>query len=418
MTSSAMPATKPSHAPRKFGRAAFARTDLEDAARRYPACDLSPYAAAHGLEVMPAGRLPAGFDGVLPIWPEYVFGCMRGELHGEYVTLMHELYEVGVSSDGLEMGGAFHGVRSAARWSWLGLWENGPKNEPFATNAVWVPTTRGAARVPEAALVDSLVIRRSDRLPFFGSKNLAGYGLPGFRAVGECDDDLLGRLAAGEAGEVLRYAEHPFVEVVVDSGHVSLVRNGYAAPHELDRFGHQLAALSRGVREACLAGATPAPFDTALPAPPWIDPRWTSSDRLDVLQEPWRDAFRRVATEHHMELEDPVAFHRALPGQPVPGRAQGVMRGRVDGIPGTARLGWFYGRARPLNGRVRGALLFSAGRGVKDTPGVVQDRELGVQARITGGIGAVWATRYSEGGLHTRDLMGVGPEAVRRLHLL
>lgn len=417
MTSSAMPATKQPRAPRKFGRAAFARTDLEDAARRYPACDLSPYAAAHGLELMPAGRLPAGFDGVLPVWAEYVFGCMRGELHGEHVTLMHELYEIGVS-DGLDMDGRFYGVRSVTRTPWFGLWDNGPRNEPFATNAVWVPTTRGAARVPEAALVDSLLIRRSDRLPFFGSKNLAGYGLPGFRAVGECDDELLGRLAAGEAGEVLRYAEHPFVEVVVDSGHVSLVRNGYAAPHELDRFGHQLAGLARGVREACLARAAPAAFDTALPAPPWADPAWRSPDRLAVLDEPWKVAFRRVAAEHQLELEDPDVFHRALPGQPVPGRAQGVVRGQVDGIPGTARLGWFCGRARPLHGRVRGALLFSAGRGAKDTPGVLQDQELGVQARVTGGIGAVWATRYSEGGLHTRELMGVGPEAVRRLHLL
>lgn len=403
---------------RKRGRAAFAPEDVPDAERGHPAHDLGPWAAAHGLEGL-GQALPSGFVSVVPVWPDYVFGCARGTYDDEYVTVMHELYEVGVSQDGIEMGGGFWGVRSHGRWSWLGLWESGPRNEPFATNAVWVPATRAAARVTQAALVPRLCVRRSDRLPRVGSRDLGPFGVPGFRlADGDHDERFLSAFLGGEAGGVLRALPHPFVEVVVDAGHVALVRNGYAAPAELDGFAGALTGLARGLRTAAAGHAVPADLDARLPPPPWVDPAWRSPDRLDVLSDGWRDAYRRAAFELGLELEDPTEFHRAFPAQPVPGRAQGVLRGPVPGVADDARVAWFADGEHPLHGWVRGAVVFRARPGAATPRGGLRDAESGMQGEVVDGIAACWTVRRTQHRLDAAPLVAAAATTAGRLGLV
>ncbi|WP_418057615.1 hypothetical protein [Pimelobacter simplex] len=396
-------------------RAAFAPEDVADARRGEPATDLSGWASGAGWEYL-GQQVPSGFASVVPVWAEHLFSCARGVLAGDvFAAVMHQLYEVAVSTDGPEMDGAFHDVRSGGTWKWLGTWDNGPRDEPFARDAVWVPATRGAARVPQAALLPRLCLRRSDRLPSLGSRDLADLGLEGFRLAGETDpvlDEIIATWLGGEAGAALRTLPHPFVEVVVAGGHVALVRNGYAAPDEADAFVTALAALARGLRDACAPLAVPAPVGSALPPPAWADPGWTAPGLLDVLSGAWWGAYREAATDLGLTLEDPDAFHRAFPDQPVPGRAQGVLRGRVDGLATEARLAWFADGVAPVDGWVRAALLLPAPAGVPVAAtrrGGTLVEETGMWGEVVGDLAACWTVRRLPG---TLDAAGVVPAAV------
>lgn len=395
-------------------RAAFAPEDVDDARRGEPATDLSGWAADAGWEYL-GQRVPSGFVAVVPAWAEHLFSCARGVLPGDvFATVMHQLYEVGVSTEGPEMNGAFHDVRSGGTWKWFDTWDNGPRHDPFARNAVWVPATRGAARVPQAALLPRLCVRRSDRLPALGSRNLADLGLDGFRLTGETDpvlDEIVASWLGGEAGAALRALPHPFVEVLVAGGHVALVRNGYAGPDMADAFVAALAAVARGLRDACAPLAVPAPVESALPPPGWADPGWTAPGQLDVLSGAWWGAYRELADERGLTLEDPGAFHRAFPAQPVPGRAQGVLRGRVDGLPGEVRLAWFADGVAPVDGWVRAALLLPAPAGAVPATrrGGTLVEETGMWGEVIGDIAACWTVRRLPG---TLDTAGVVPAAV------
>ena len=86
-----------------------------------------------------------------------------------------------------------------------------------------------------------------------------------------------------------------------------------------------------------MAGASPQPFDTELPPPPWaakIDESpgetWQGMDGQDLA------GFHAIARERGLASEDPFAFHRAFSDLPVPGEAYGVMRGT---LPGTSLFG-------------------------------------------------------------------------------
>lgn len=394
-------------------RAAFAPEDVADARRGEPATDLSGWAAEAGWEYL-GQRVPSGFASVVPAWAEHLFSCARGVLPGDvFGTVLHELYEVGLDGDGLAMDGDFHDLRSDGTWKWLGSWDNGPRNEPFARNAVWLPATRGAARVPQAALLPRLCVRRADRLPPLGSRDLGDVGLDGFRLSGETDpvlDEIVATWLGGGAGAALRALPHPFVEVVVAGGHVALVRNGYAAPGEADAFVAALAALARGLRAACAPLAVPAPVGSELPPPAWADAAHAAPGLLDVLSGAWWSAYRDLAAERGLTLEDPDAFHRAFPDQPVPGRAQGVLRGRVDGLPGDVRLAWFADAEAPVDGWVRAALLLPAPDvGARTRRGGTLVEETGMWGEVVGDIAACWTVRRLPG---TLDPDGVVPAAV------
>jgi len=379
-------------------RAAFAPEDVADARRGHPdpaRSDLSAWAAAARWELLDR-RLPSGFGAVVPAWPEHVFNVARGVLAGDVVaTVLHRLYEVALDGEGLAMDGPFHDVVSAGAWAWTGAWGNDRRTEPFARRAVWVPTTSGAARVPQAALLPSLRLRRADRLPAAHARDLADVGLGGFRLAGETGreiDEVVAAWLDGEAGTTLRALPYPFVEVVVEAGHVALVRNGYAAPGEIDALVDALAALAGGLRTACASLARPASVATALPPPEWAHPDAVPVGGVDVLDGAWWGAYRELAAERGMALEDPAAFHRAFPDQPVPGRAQGVLRGAVAGVPGEVRLAWFADGPAPVDGRVRAALLLPAPPGAvaHSAPGGTLVEETGMWVEVAGEVTACW----------------------------
>lgn len=399
--------------------AAFALEDVADARRGEPAADLSGWAAEAGWEYL-GQQVPSGFASVVPVWAEHLFGCARGVLPGDvFGTVLHELYEIGIGPDGLAMDGTFHDIRSDGAWKWVGTWDNGPRNEPFARQAVWLPATRAAARVPQAALLPRLCLRRSDRLPPQGSRDLGGLGLRGFRLTGETDavlDEVVATWLGGEAGAALRALPHPFVEVVVAGGHVALVRNGYAAPDEAGALVAALAALARDLRTACAPLAVPAPVGSTLPPPVWADADRAAPGRLDVLSGAWWSAYRELAAERGLTLEDPDAFHRAFPDQPVPGRAQGVLRGRVDGLPGDVRLAWFADGEAPVDGWVRAALLLPAPpAGAATRRGGTLVEETGMWGEVAGDLAACWTVRRLPGTLDADGVVKAAVATARRL---
>ena len=286
---------------RKHGYAAYAREDVEDAKRGHPGVELRGYAAARGLEFL-GNRLAPGFGSLTPAWPEHVFNCNG--------TIL--------------------------------LKEPEDKAGPFGANAIWVPSTKVAIRLPEAALIPQIIVMRKDRLPRFGSRNLGDYGLPGFRlgGNGELGDSLLHRIFGGPAGKVLAGLDYPFVAFQVDHATLSLQRNGYARDDgSLDRLIEAGCGLARAVREAAGSLTAPRAFGERLLRPAWTDPAYRPWELNHLLE--WWDVFRRVAAKFQMELEDPAAYHRAFPSIPVPGVAHGVMHGQLPGTTAVGRLAWY-----------------------------------------------------------------------------
>jgi hypothetical protein len=409
----------PDQKPRKISRAAFARADVDDAKRGYPDVDLQGYAADRGLEYLNSA-LPSGFVGVMPQYPDYVYNCMRGSFDREFGVLAHELYEIEADSDGVDMNGQFYAVRSVTRGSFFGLWERGRPSEPFAANAVWVPSTRVSLRLPEVALLPSLTLLPAERLPRLGSRKLDTLGAGGWRLVAgeEYDERAVTHFVAG-AAPILHSLGYAFAELRIDGGNLSLVRNGYAkTPQELDRLVGEACALAGVLRDACAPLWTPQPFDDPLPPPPWLDPTYKFPDKLAVLGEHWRDGFRRAAEEQGMTLEDPGSFHRAFPTQPVPGVAQGVLRGSPFGASATFRVAWFADRAHVMNERVRGAALFSARRSAQQTPrGGMLVADTGMLVEVRDGIVGCWRQKRTRGSLESRELIPQALDIVRELKL-
>ncbi len=98
--------------------------------------------------------------------------------------LAHELYEVEVSTGktGPRMGGALYDERYTVKDPFFfqpSYWKR-PKEGPFVGNAIWIPTTKVAARVPQAALAPYVVAMPSERLAPAGRYELDRHGLPGF----------------------------------------------------------------------------------------------------------------------------------------------------------------------------------------------------------------------------------------------
>ena len=222
---------------------------------------------ARGLDFRPTGA-PPNFETVVPEWPEYVFNSMSGVLPGGAVgVLEHELMEVEVSTGkaGPRMGGTLFDevyIKKDPFFFQPSYWKR-PKHAPFAGNAIWIPTTRLMARVPEAALVPRTMAVRSDRLTATGRYDLDRHGLPGFGLqYGEEPEDeaLLDRLFAGPAGRFLAAARSAYVDLDLDGGVVAVRCNGFLRDAAaLDEIAMQFSEVVAGVREACAPYLRTAP---------------------------------------------------------------------------------------------------------------------------------------------------------------
>jgi hypothetical protein len=394
----------------QFKHAAFAPEDVEDARRGRPDFDLRAYAAARGLDYRESGA-PPNFETVVPAWPDYVWNCVSGVLPGgEVGVLEHELMEIEVSTGkgGPRMGGTLIDevyVKKDPFFFQPSYWKR-PKDEPFAGNAIWIPTTRLMARAPQAALVPRTMAVQSDRVPAVGRYELDGHGLPGFALkYGEEAEDpaFLGRLFSGPAGQFLRMARHAYVDLDLDSGIVAIRRNGFLRDDDaLDDLAAGFSQVVAGVREACAPNLDPRPFDEPLPEAPWMDREHLPSGYLDLMTSPWWEGWRQAAAALGMVLEDPKAYHRAYPLTPVPRAAAAVMRGSTaDGRP--YRL--VFHRARDPHGARAGAVFAEPAGwdGPTTMPELVAETDMWIQG--DGTVVACWDRTAGPMGVVAPDLV-------------
>jgi hypothetical protein len=113
-----------------------------------------------------------------------------------------------------------------------------------------------------------------------------------------------------------------------------------------------------------------------------------------------------IADERGMELEDPLAFHRAFPDLNVPGQAFGVMRGRLPGTALHGRLLCCAERRMWLPEEMREHLTDPGGQVGADvavlsvsleTPATAREGELDgdVRVAIADGVLTAWRARRS-----------------------
>ena len=405
---------------RKHGYAALAREDVPDAKRGHPEVDLGDYAAQRGLEVF-RGAMAAGFRAALPVFEEYRFNVLRGLLPGGcYGLMFHELMEV-AHGGSASMSGTLHGVyaRTPGRWrlrdflpdrsdipiigELLSDLQN-PREDrsppvPFGTESVWIPCTVAATHVPEATL--PLHFLRLDRrhhhapYDFAHHRKLDGVGLPGWqlRADPEPSDELLARLFEGPLRELLRSRQDRFFQLLVLRGTLIARRSGFGKDAAaFDQLARDLSLAAATIRTACLPEADPRPFGEPLPEPPEMqDPDAPELSRTPPVS---REAFHKLATRLGLTSEDPVAYHRAFPSLPVPGRAAAVMRGRLPGCASEGRLAYHSERSPLLTNEMRGAVMVRASESAQPTPpGGVRELDRNLVYNVCDGLLSIWSLR-------------------------
>lgn len=265
------------------------------------------------------------------------------------------------------MAGGFHGASHYVQSSYFSDWvqtQTGSREKAFGEQAVDVPTTMAAVRVPETALMPRLLIRSRDRLSR-GDADLADHGVPGYRTDSE-DAELVARICAGSAGARAGAPSVSLSRGCVDGGIVKVERSSFVQGEaDLDELCEAASASAAGMRDVAPA-LQPRPFDDVLDPPAWADPGYMPANPFDLFARAWWDAFRQAAAEFNMVLEDPAAYHLAYGWSPVPGRAMGVLRGRLGGdLSGPVRLA-FHDTRVPES--TRGAVLFPAAPGSPPTP--------------------------------------------------
>ncbi len=118
------------------------------------------------------------------------------------------------------------------------------------------------------------------------------------------------------------------------------------------------------------------PFDEPLPPASWTDRESIPVTAFDMRTSPWWESYRVAAANGGLVLEDPEAYHRAFPANPVPGRAIAVLRG--SGTDGRVfRLAFHTARQELAE---RGAVLFAAtgdgAAGVSESHGSSRPRSM------------------------------------------
>jgi hypothetical protein len=411
---------------RPHSHVALAPEDVEASKRCKPIGDLADFAAERGLTF--GGSIIVGsFVGILPNWPNYVFNSCRGTLAGRrYGLVEHELLELPVTPDddgsGIHMGGSFWAVRQGFPPDWkkrmipgvteLGLAE--PGNEPFASIAIWAPTTTVAVHVPEAALLKQLLVKPADRMAPIGSPKLEEYGLPNFR-IDRPDDqppEVLAGIFGGEAGRVLGQIDAPFVELRMHHSQLTIKRNGFVEDHaELDVLIEQAVKIADGIAAVCRPDPTSRPFDVSFPPPPDETGRFAGLDRWDATLD-------AAAAKFNLVREDPAAYHEAFPRLEIPGTARGVLRGSLPGGGTHGRLA-FHEQGGRRSGWLKAAALFAAPEGAQPTPpGGVLHENTAMYVSVADGLVACWNQQMDPGELSVTSTAERGQATIRELGLL
>ena len=415
------------------GYGAFKRADLEDARRREPTSDLRGYAEERGLEFL--DRLnPAGFWGVVPDDARLQFNVVRGVWSGDRAgVIFHKLhaqsvlYDTGRAEWRATTGADVHELHFKTlppKWRARellavvpvvgDLFGHSVPTDP-REEAVGIPTTVGAAHVPEAATVPEFRcgnnFYRGHFLPGKGPLDLAQHGVPGMELEAltgvEPDAAFLARAFAGPFGEVLHhYAGRPYLRVKVGHGQLSIVVDGYLDdPAELDALAAAAAAAAGGIADAAAPMHAPRPFEEPLPG---ID--WSLLDTNPLKRAPytppvpWLPALNELAQAYGATPEDAVAYHLAFPRLPAPGTAFAVLRFTPPGGSAVARMAWHNEQTIQRYNTGRNVVLLPAAAGAEPTPpGGVKHGDL--RYAIADGIFCAWGRRdwNARGGLGEMD---------------
>lgn len=356
------------------------------------------------------------------------FNVMRGTLAGgRYGVLFHKLLGISVRWDsvrgryeadsGADLVGLHYEAQGRAKVrSLLALLPVvGPLVEPAnrgdpRPSQVGVPVTVGAAAVPEVATVADF--RCGNRL-HRGKLDRAEQHSTPVRGIHlqrtdghDPDPDFVARLMATPLVDILReYAERPFFRLTVDHAQLSIELDGFSyAPSELDALGD---AVSRGAASLAAAGRPlhrPRPFNDVLPSVEWAhepNPLQRTSFEPPLA---WIPSLSDLARRYSGVAEDPVAYHLAHPGMPVPGRAFAVLA--LPGPTGVQmRLAWHAEQRITRYNTGRNAVLLPLSTAPDTSAGSVRVQELDVNYAVSGGVLHVWERRdwNANGGLGDMD---------------
>lgn len=391
--------------------AAYKAADVEDARRGRPDVDLSPYAQAHGLEPM-ANALVGHFGGLNPLWPEYVFNVMRGELvPGRFGTVQHELDEVRLGDDGDPyQPGSYFGRRSNARPGLRGLLgiRKAPPNESFAAQAMWLPVTSVNILVPGTALLPRLVLKDKEHMPL-SEKALAPWAPSFGMAASQWVSQDLRDAVAQAVGPALERLGTAFARLELKNGALGLRVDGFRADDaDLDRLVAATAAMAEALVEVARPAWAPAPFDEPLGAFD-VDthPPGYRTFQTDAYQDCHKE-LQHAATTMGFAIEDPVALHRHLPQLRLPGSSMGVLSGTLPGGV-FGRLTWQTQSHPGSTGYLRPAAIAAARADAPLTPiGGTLVKSTDMYVVVADGLACCWTRTNS---VNTLDVDALVPRA-------
>ena len=395
-----------------FGHAAFSPDDVEDARRGRPAVQLRPIIEGLGLKFAD-NEMPGAFVATMPSWPDYVFNGGRGALPGgRYGQVGHELLEIEVAQDGLQMGGSMYAVRSSYKNTGFFGFHNAPPNEPFAANHAWAPSTAVHVRAPEAARLPRIVVIEKSRIPAWGNPRLEDHGLPELRMVET--NGVTPELIAAVADVCRPWLERrsdPYLRMRVLSGTLNLTVNGYRAdPGDL----RQLVDAAEGIANG-LAAMLPRPLGVPFDNP---GPAVGSTDPLPGVPRAWPQytaMFAETARVSGLRNEDATHLMSLLPRNPIPGIPWGVLFGTPAGTTKPCRIVW-HNQGGRTESSVRGGMITLARPGASTSVGGVLHGPTAMYAEVVDGFAYCWNQQRS-GDVDAQAVAQSGVTTLRALGL-
>lgn len=404
-----------------YGHAAFDPADVDDARRGFPAATLEHFAMSTGWTYKNVEQLGA-FVSTLPTWPDYIFNVCRGALpSGRFGQIAHELFEMKAHNNSVHAAGSFHDVHVTYVVKQLvnGHDRTPIPNEPFATHAVWMPTTTAHIRAPETNRFPVMRIERStshglpaDAENDLGPMGLPGYrflgGLPGFEIMAAGDGRQLRARIAEAIGPWLNSRPDPHISLRVRYGLVALTVNGYRTD-EADL--RHLATCADAIAEA-LAAVPPVPPAVAFSS---LGPMASTVSIPNGMPAPHPDLvsqYAELARQYGLHDEHVSHLVAVAPRCPIPGTASGVLAGTLPGTRAACRLVWFEQGGR-TTGSVRGGVLIPAAPGAATPLGGQLFPETRMYVEVVDGLAACWRQQRSFGGLEPRELVDAATATLR-----